>query len=196
MNAIPPLPGWHLIGAFPENDPDAVGSWILHSDGEALLLEVPPGLTVDAVSEALHSLGVGLRYVTTSHLHGDHLDINCWNTLQEAYVGTHFIRPTETKVGADILMSLGDEPLWLVKAPKHSPFDTVVVFRGTAMTGDIELATLDSVNNEISPETKTTSMNYLRGFEERTGYHVHTIVSAHLNDFRQGVNWQSLFHIS
>ena len=160
-----------------------------------MLLEVPPGLTVEAVSEALHSLRVGLRYVTTTHLHGDHLDINGWNTLQEAYVGTHFMRPTETKVGVDILMNLGGEPLWLVKAPKHSLNDTIVVFRGTAMMGDLELNTLDSVNNEVSQETKAASMDYLRGFEERTGYHVHTIVSAHLNDFRQGVNWPSLFQV-
>jgi len=195
MGSIPCLPGWHLIGAFPDNKPNDVGSWILHNDGEAMLLEVPPGLTVDTVSESLRSLGVGLRYVTTTHLHDDHLDINCWNDLQDAFVGTHFIRPTETRVGSDILLNLGGEPLWLVKAPKHSPHDTVIVFRGTAMTGDIELATLDSVNNEIPRATKATSMEYLRGFEERTGYHVHTTISAHLNDFRQGVNWQDLFHV-
>jgi hydroxyacylglutathione hydrolase len=196
MDAIKQLPGWHLIGAFPDNEPDDVGSWILHNDGEAMLLEIPPGLTVDAVSEALRTLRVGLRYVTATHLHEDHLDISCWNELQEAFVGTHFMRPTETKVGVNILMNLGDEPLWLVKAPKHSPHDTVVVFRGTAMTGDIELGTLDSVNNEIPRETKAASMDFLRSFEEQTGYHVHTVVSAHLNDFRQGVNWQSLFQAS
>jgi hypothetical protein len=38
-------------------------------------------------------------------------------------------------------------------------------------------------------------MDYLRAFQERTGYHVHTIVSAHLNDFRQGVNWPLLFEV-
>jgi len=193
MDAIQHLPGWHFLGAFPDNGSHNVGSWILHNDGEALLLEVPPGLSVQHVSEGLTSLGVGLRYVTASHLHGDHLDIDGWNQLQEAYAGTHFMRPTETKVGADLLLNLGDEDLWLIKAPKHSPSDTVVIFRGVAMTGDVELGTLDSMNKEVSPETKTASMAYLRGFEERTGYHVHTIVSAHLNDFRQGVNWQSLF---
>jgi len=195
MGAIPHLPGWHLIGAFPGNESNDVGSWILHNDGEAMLLEVPPGLTVETVAESLRSLRVGLRYVTTTHLHDDHLDINGWNSFQDAYVGTHFIRPTETRVGADILLNLGGEPVWLVKAPKHSPHDTVVVFRGIAMTGDIELATLDSVNDEIAPETKAASMEYLCRFEERTGYHVHTIVSAHLNDFRQGVNWQELFQV-
>ena len=189
------LPGWHFLGAFPDGKPNDVGSWILHNDGEALLLEVPPGLTVQHVAEGLASLGVGLRYVTASHLHDDHLNIDGWNQLQEAYAGTHFMRPTETKVGTDLLLNLGGEALWLIKAPKHSPSDTMIVFRGVAMTGDIELGTLVTVNKEVSTETKAASMAYLRGFEERTGYHVHTIVSAHLNDFRQGVNWHGLFEV-
>jgi hydroxyacylglutathione hydrolase len=195
MDAYHNPPGWHLLGVFPDHEPDGVGSWILHNDGEALLLEVPPGLTVDDVAYALAALGVGLRYVTASHLHEDHLDVDCWNKLQEAFAGTHFMRPTETKVGADILINLGGEPLWLLKAPKHSPSDTIAVFRGVAMTGDLELGTLASVNEEVPPATKAASMAYLKGFEERTGYRVHTIFSAHLNDFRQGVNWRSLFEV-
>ncbi len=195
MDALKNLPGWHLLGAFPNNEPDDVGSWILHNDGEALLLEVPPGLTVDDVAGGLSAVGAGLRYVTASHLHDDHLDIDCWNNLQEAFHGTHFMRPTAAQVGSDILINLGGEPLWLVKAPKHSPSDTVTVFRGVAMTGDIELGTLESVNGEVSRATKAASMDYLRGFQDRTGNHVHTIVSAHLNDFRQGVNWRSLFEV-
>jgi len=195
MDDLRQLPGWHLLGTFPENDPNGVGSWLLHNDGEAMLLEVPSGLTVDIVAEGLKAIGAGLRYVTASHLHGDHLDIDCWNKLEEAYVGTHFMRPTETKVGVDILHNLGDEPLWFIKAPKHSPNDTVTVFRGVAMTGDIELGTVDSENKDLSPETRAASMDYLRGFEDRTGYHIHSIVSAHLNDFRQGVNWRELFEV-
>ena len=195
MDALKNLPGWHLLGAYPDNNPNHVGSWILHNDGEALLLEVPPGLTVDDVAGGLAAVGAGLRYVTASHLHEDHLDIDCWNNLQEAFHGTHFMRPTAAQVGSDISINLGGEPLWLVKAPKHSPSDTITVFRGVAMTGDIELGTLDSVNEEVSHATKAASMDYLRGFEDRTGYHVHTIVSAHLNDFRQGVNWHGLFEV-
>jgi glyoxylase-like metal-dependent hydrolase (beta-lactamase superfamily II) len=195
MDALRNLPGWHLLGAYPDNKRDDVGSWILHNDGEALLLEVPPGLTVNDVAGGLATLGAGLRYVTASHLHEDHLDIDCWNKLEEAFHGTHFMRPTETRVGSESLIDLGGEPLWLLKAPKHSPSDTVTIFRGVAMTGDIELGALDSVNREVSPATRAASMDYLRGFEDRTGYHVHTIVSAHLNDFRQGVNWRGLFEV-
>jgi glyoxylase-like metal-dependent hydrolase (beta-lactamase superfamily II) len=194
MDALRNLPGWHLLGAFPDHGPDDVGSWILHNDGEALLLEVPPGLTVGDVEAGLDAVGAGLRYVTASHLHEDHFDLGVWKELQEAYVGTHFILPTEAKAGSDTVVKIGGEPVWLIKAPKHSPSDTVTVFRGVAMTGDIELGTLDSVNREVSRTTKAASMDYLRAFEDRTGYHVHTIVSAHLNDFRQGVNWPLLFN--
>jgi glyoxylase-like metal-dependent hydrolase (beta-lactamase superfamily II) len=196
MDALLNLPGWHLLGAFPHHEPDDVGSWILHNNGEALLLEVPPGLTSDAVAAGLDSVRAGLRYVTASHLHEDHLDAGSWKELQEAFVGTHFILPTESKAGSDTVIKVGGEPLWLIKAPKHSLSDTVIVFRGVAMTGDIELGTLDSVNREVSRATKAASMDYLRAFEERTGYHVHTVVSAHLNDFRQSVNWRSLFEVA
>jgi len=182
------LPGWRLLGAYPDQDSDAVGSWLLHNNGEALLLEVPPGLTVDDVATGLASLGAGLRYVTASHGHEDHFDPNSWKVLEEAYHGTHFIPPTDTKEASDTLLTLGGEPLWLLKAPKHSLSDTVTAFRGVAMTGDLELGTPDSVNDEVVPATKAASMQYLRNFEDRTGYHIHTIVSAHLNDFRQGVN--------
>jgi len=189
------LPGWRLLGAYPDQDSDAVGSWLLHNNGEALLLEVPPGLTVDDVATGLASLGAGLRYVTASHGHEDHFDPNSWKVLEEAYHGTHFIPPTDTKEASDTLLTLGGEPLWLLKAPKHSLSDTVTAFRGVAMTGDLELGTPDSVNDEVVPATKAASMQYLRNFEDRTGYHIHTIVSAHLNDFRQGVNWRGFFEV-
>ncbi len=195
MDALKNLPGWHLLGAFPDHEPDDVGSWLLHYNGEALLLELPPGLTVDDVAAGLDAVRAGLRYVTASHLHEDHFDPDVWKKLQKAYVGTEFIRPADAQVGSDTLLKLGGEPVWLIKAPKHSPSDMVTAFRGVAMTGDIELGTLDSVNREVARETKAASMEYLRDFRDRTGYHVHTIVSAHLNDFRRGVNWPLLFAV-
>ena len=61
MDALRNLPGWYLLGAFPDQEPGDVGSWLLHNNGEALLLEIPPGLTVDDVAAGLHSIGAGLR---------------------------------------------------------------------------------------------------------------------------------------
>lgn len=186
---LPDFPGWHLLGAFPDGAPDDVGSWLLHHGGEALLLEIPPGLTVPVVRAGLAQLGVKLRYVTASHDHEDHLDPGAWEALRRAFPRAEFIRPG----AGERLLRLGGEPLWLVAGPKHSPSDQVAVFRGVAMTGDIELGTLDSVNDEVPLRTKRRSMRRLAEFYSRTGYWVHSVVSAHLNDVRQGVSWPELF---
>jgi hypothetical protein len=62
-----------------------------------------------------------------------------------------------------------------------------------AMTGDIELGQLASVNEEVPAKQKRRSMRRLRRFPRRTGYRVHSIVSAHLNDCRTDVHWPDLF---
>ncbi len=191
---LPQFPGWHLIGAYPDNEPDDVGSWLLVHNGEALLLEVPEGLTVADVQQALDRLKATLRYVTASHDHYDHLDPDVWNALARAFPEARMIHPAE--VQGDRLLHIGGELVCLVKAPKHSWTDVVIVFRGVAMTGDIELGTLMSVNADVPPRTKIWSMRWLRDLEKRQGYHVHSIVSAHLNDVRQGIHWPDLFTCS
>jgi glyoxylase-like metal-dependent hydrolase (beta-lactamase superfamily II) len=188
---LPHFEGWHLIGAFPDREPDDVGSWLLTHNGEALLLEIPEGLAVHDVTEALGQSGAALRYVTASHDHYDHLDTQAWDALAAAFPEAQFLHPS--RVRGDRLLHIGDEPVWLIKAPKHSLTDVVTVFRGVAMTGDIELGTLESVNDEVPAATRRRSMRRLREFQERTGYHVHSIVSAHLNDVRVSVWWPDLF---
>jgi hypothetical protein len=187
----PHFEGWHLLGAFPEDAPDDVGSWLLLHGGEALLLEVPPGLTVRGVRSALRDTGASLRYAAVSHSHEDHLDPDAWDALRRAFPKAEFIHPSA--VSGDRLLDVGGEPLWLIRAAKHSADDAVTVFRGVAMTGDIELGMLASVNDEVPWPTKMRSMDRLRGFPERAGYHVHSVVSAHLNDVRVSVRWPDLF---
>jgi glyoxylase-like metal-dependent hydrolase (beta-lactamase superfamily II) len=179
------------MGAFPDGVPDDVGSWLLVHDGEALLLEVPPGVTAKVVRAALREVDAKLIYATASHSHEDHLDEAGWKSLQRAFKSTEFIHPADVK--GDQLLHLGGEPVWLVKAPKHSPDDVVTIFRGVAMTGDIELMMLASVNNEVPTRTKRQSLDRLRDFQTRCGYHVHSAVSAHLNSVRTSVNWPDLF---
>jgi hypothetical protein len=188
---LPHFEGWHLIGAFPDGEPDDVGSWLLVHGGEALLLEVPEGLTVGAVKSAVERARATLHHVTASHDHGDHLDTDAWDALRDAFPGARFLHPSAVR--GDRLLQVGGEPVWLIKAPKHSASDVVTVFRGVAMTGDIELGMLVSVNDEVPPRTRRASMRRLREFQDRTGYHVHTVVSAHLNDVRENVNWPDLF---
>jgi hypothetical protein len=189
--SLPHFDGWHLIGAFPDHEPDDVGSWLLFHLGEALLLEVPPGLSVRDVRSALKHTESRLRYGTASHDHEDHLDPDAWEDLGKAFPKVEFIAPAT--VSGDRLLHVGGEPLWLVKAPKHSATDVVAVFRGVAMTGDIELGMLASVNQEVPRPTKVRSMDWLRGFQDRAGYQVHSIVSAHLNDVRVSIRWPDLF---
>jgi hypothetical protein len=188
---LPHFDGWDLIGAFPDGEPDDVGSWLLVHGGEAVLLEVPPGLTVRAVRSALKQAEAVLRFATASHSHEDHLDPGAWARLTAAFTAAEFLHPAD--LSGDRLLEVEGEPVWLVKAPKHSLDDVVTVFRGVAMTGDIELGMLESVNDEVPVRVKCASMRRLRDFEARSGYHVHSIVSAHLNDVRQGVNWPALF---
>lgn len=184
-------PGWHLLGQFPLGDPDGVGSWLLHHNGVAVLLELPPGLTVDIVSNALSELGCALLAVTASHSHEDHLDLPLWREMVRAFPKTNFIVPH--RVTSDRRIDIAGDSLWLVPAPKHSPDDVVAIFRGVAMTGDIELKTLGSVNREVPRSIKRRSFEHLAAFTDRTGYHIHSTTSAHLNDHRIGVNWRELF---
>lgn len=188
---LPRFEGWHLIGAFPDNEPDDVGSWLLINNGQALLLEIPPGLSVRDVKSALKHTESSLRYVTASHDHEDHLASDAWEALLRGFPKVEFIHPSV--VLGDRLLHIGDEPLWLIKAPKHSANDVVTVFRGVAMTGDIELGMLASVNNEVPWPTKMRSMDHLRSFQDRTGYLIHSVVSAHLNDIRVSIQWPDLF---
>jgi hypothetical protein len=179
---LPRFEGWHLIGAFPDGEPGDVGSWLLVHNGEALLLEVPEGLSVRDVQEALRLTRTTLRYGTTSHDHEDHLDVDVWSELVKAFPAARFMHPSA--VHGDRLLHVGGEPAWLIKAPKHSLTDVVTVFRGVAMTGDIELGMLESGKDEVPERTRRRSMRRLAEFCDRSGYHVHSIVSAHLNDVR------------
>jgi hypothetical protein len=182
---------WHLMGAFPNGEPDDVGSWLLHHGGRAALLEVPPGLRVADVRTALAATGSVLGLVTASHEHHDHLDVDAWEALSLAFPGASFVHPKGVR--GDVLHRIGGEPLWLVKAPKHSLTDVVAVFRGVAMTGDIELGMLESVNGEVPPARKKLSMRRLADFPARRNYRVHATVSAHLNDVRCPCVWPELF---
>lgn len=193
---LPHWPGWRLIGRYPEGDDDGVGAWLLYnhggrSIGEAMLLECPPGLKVDHVYKALRDVKCNLTYVGYSHDHYDHLCPRVYRKLLEEWKGrAYFLDNSRTNHSC---IDLAGELLYRIFAPKHSHWDVVHVFRGVAHTGDIELGMLDSVNREVTPKVKRRSMGYLKTFPQRTGYHVHTTISAHLNDLRENVDWPSLF---
>ena len=185
-----PWPGWFLVGQYDSE----VGCWLLYSGNEAMLLEVPEGLRVGDVLSAAKRLGVRIYYVTTSHDHPDHYDMEVWEELQKELPDAEFLHPVCRRLRTDRCRKLEGEPVYLVGAPKHSQTDMVVIFRGVAMTGDIELGTFGSVTHEVSLIQRRKSMEWLRDFPQRQNYYVHTVVSAHLDDIREGVNWEQLFY--
>jgi hydroxyacylglutathione hydrolase len=188
------FPGWCLLGQYPVGDPDGVGSWLLHHGGEAALLELPPDeqLIADA-AEAVERLGVRVKLILVSHDHEDHFDRGVLRRLRklEAFQKAIWVGPRRDRRGVRRLV-LGGEPLWLIYAPKHSRTDVVTVFRGLAMTGDIELGTVDSVNREVKLPQKRKSLAFLADFERVKGYQIRALISAHLNDFREGIGWASV----
>jgi hydroxyacylglutathione hydrolase len=187
------FPAWLLLGQYPQGDDDGVGSWILHHGGEAALLELPPdeSLIQDA-AEAVASLGAKVKYILASHDHEDHFDPKVLRKLRrhEAFRNATWIPPGIQNEGVTPL-DLAGEPLWLIYAPKHSRTDMVTVFRGAAMTGDMELGTLQSVNREVNKTVKRKSLVFLADFERAHAYRIHSLMSAHLNDFRRNIDWSS-----
>ena len=159
------------------------------------MLQVPPGLTADTVKSALQEVKAKLLYATASHDHEDSLDPDTWETMERAFPSAEFLHPSRIKAKRDDdkVVYVGGEPIFLVKAPKHSLTDVVTIFRGVAMTGDIELRMLESVTDEVPLAKRRQSMDRLRDFQDRQEYDVHSTVSAHLNTVQQGVNWPELF---
>jgi|SRR5271165_6931037 len=158
-----------------------------------MLLEVPRGLTPAIVAEHLKKIDCVLKCVTASHSHEDHLSVSAWTKLQKRFSDARFMHPSHVR--RRMSFTLGGETGWLIPSPKHSTDDLVAVFRGVAMTGDIELGTLESVNDEVDLETKKRSFKRLKSFPERHKYQIHTVMSAHCNDYRENVNWRSLFSL-
>ena len=184
-------PGWILLGQYPVGDPNGVGSWILHHNGEAALLELPPDEElINRAVEVVDSLRLTVKFAMVSHDHEDHFDRQLLRTLRTypAFASVRWIQPKPRQMGVTGL-SLGGEPLWLVHAPKHSLTDTVTIFRGLAMTGDIELGMVDSVNREVPPELRRESLSLLAKFERQHRYHIASLMSAHLNDRRRDFSW-------
>ena len=94
-------------------------------------------------------------------------------------------------------LALGDEPLHLVHAPKHSSTDTMVVFRGAACTGDWELGTVRTVHDwnpiaRVPVETRVRSCERMMAFPRRANYAVHRVFSVHGTDRRENVDFPAL----
>jgi hydroxyacylglutathione hydrolase len=201
--------GVYLVGRYNYLQ---TGIWLLAHGGEAALLELPPtdlrggrsGPDPSADAErAARELGVRVAYLLCTHAHHDHFNAATFEAMRARFPGaapifqSHFRQSVGDAPGvryfdAGASLSIGGEPLHLVHAPKHSHADTVVIFRGSACTGDWELNTVRTVNERVPVEVRRASCDLMIALVRRIGYHVHRVYSVHANDRREGVDFAAL----
>ena len=209
-----PLQKWfdgvYLVGQF---NWLRTGCWLLAHGGEAAVLEMPPGgpsepSPADLVAAAVGQLGVSVRHLLCTHAHLDHFSRATLRRMRAAFPSAvcYFQRGFRSRVGdlpgvryfeQTTRLDLAGEPLFLVPAPKHSSTDTIVIFRGSACTGDWELGTIRSVHDwtriwGVPRQTKLESIERMERFQAEWNYHIHRIYSVHANDRREGVDFTQL----
>lgn len=201
--------GVYLVGRF---GPLKTGCWLLVHGHEAAVLEMPPARwgespPAEAVRAALDGSPVRVKHLLCTHAHADHFAAATFHALRDAFpdagpcLHVGFRRHIGTEYGVwyfdhDAELHLGGEPLHLVHAPKHSGTDTMVIFRGTACTGDWELGTLKSVHDwagwGVPSEQKLESISRMEQWPAEKNYRIHRVYSVHANDRREGVDFPAL----
>ncbi len=181
--------------------------WLLVHQSEAAVLEMPPyrprkdAQPWRAVKRLAKGLGVHPRYALLSHAHLDHCQsiVDFRKALPEtrfvahatqAYsslmarlawsAGFHLDHLFEEVFDGEIrLLDLAGEPLILLHAPKHSQSDVMVIFRGTAFTGDWFLGDLKDCNALVHPAAKIEAIESVQRWLRRLDYSVERAFSAH-----------------
>lgn len=201
--------GVYLVGRF---GPLRTGCWLLVHGHEAAVLEMPPPRSGEpsparAVAAALAGSPVRVTHLLCTHDHADHFATPTYHafrrTFPDAVPHLHvgFRRRLGHTYGAryfdrEARLAVGGEPLHLIHAPKHSGTDTLVVFRGTACTGDWELGMLKSVHDwagwGVPTDRKLESIARMERWPSEHGYHIHSVYSVHANDRRERVDFPAL----
>ncbi len=91
---------------------------------------------------------------------------------------------------------LAGEPLYMIHAPKHSPTDLLIIFRGVMITGDWVVGDLRDCNALVPTEQKKESIQRVRHLVGALGYHVHSMFSAHGDTLMYGVDFQKVMEQS
>jgi glyoxylase-like metal-dependent hydrolase (beta-lactamase superfamily II) len=158
-----------------------------------MLVELPKRLTPKIVSKALLEHEAELKYVAMSHYHVDHVYQHTFDEIVSSFPDAEVLYNKGNCHTTQVL--LGGEPVYLLDAAKHSESDRIIVFRGIALTSDVELGTLWTCNGEIDLDSRKRAMAFWASFEREHNYKVHTVFSAHLNDLRSHVNFSALFEV-
>ena len=203
--------GIYLIGQF--NHLQA-GCWLLVYNDEGAILEMPPVNFTETSPAICAQLAVKqfalrrIKYLLCTHTHFDHFSRTTLRRMVTAFpqaeiclqAGFRNIVGTMQRVSYFdklLQLDLGGEPLFLVHAPKHSITDTMVIFRGTACTGDWELDTIRSVHDwtkvwAVPHAQKLAAIARMEQFPAQHNYQIHRTFSVHANDKRENVDFPAL----
>ena len=201
--------GVYLVGRYNYLQ---TGVWLLAHNGQAAVLELPPtgiaGLDFGAdpaadVANVADELDAKVKYLLCTHAHHDHFCTKTFRRMRERFPRAETIlqrgfctvaedEPHVTYFDDHQALFIGGEPLHLLHAPKHSLTDTMVIFRGAVCTGDWELNTIRTINENVPVETRLRSCDRVIEFLRRTNYHVHRVYSVHANDRREDVDFPAL----
>lgn len=188
--------------------PTRCASWVLHGPTEAALLEFPPSWprrhkAWNAAWRFLREQGLRPKMLLATHAHWDHVGgyVGFRRRFRKVPLVAHasFLsgrrRATSREHffdGRAVELDLDGEPLYLVHAPKHSPQDTLVVYRGTVCTGDWTIGAMPDCTDLVPRHRKVESLRFLRGFLAERRYRVHTLYSVHGNDLRRGIDFDRI----
>jgi len=74
---------------------------------------------------------------------------------------------------------IGGEPIFLIHAPKHSPSDIMIIFRGAMITGDWNIGDIRDCNTLVPLKEKLQSIENLQNIIYALDYNIHMLFSAH-----------------
>ena len=197
-------PGVLMLGPY---GPYRNAVWLLVNGDEAALVEMPPyrpkrdARPWNAAKRCLKGIGAELKYGLLSHAHVDHCKsiVSFRDTFPHAHFVGHRCQAENRMMArlawaggrspydlfdelfdGDIkVLDLNGEPLILIHAPKHSESDQIILYRGTAITGDWFLGDLRDCNAIVDPRQKIWSIERVQHWLHRLGYRVERAFSGH-----------------
>ncbi len=203
--------GVYLLGQY---DWFKTGCWLLVSGSEGAIVEMPPyspEYQESPAKKAYHvckKQKIRVKYILCTHNHLDHFNRSTALEMQQAFpeAEIHLQRGFEPYTHGlnnlyffdhESTLYVNGEPIHLIHAPKHSWTDSMIIFKGVAITGDWELNTLKSCHDDkpryrVPTEAKIAAIKRMRRFQSEKNYHIHKVFSVHANDRRENVDFDWL----
>ena len=197
--------GVTLLGRY---EPCQCGSFVLHNNGEAYIVEMPPcrNSVRNPWKDAkifIERNQLQLKGLLVTHAHRDHTASydrfrltfpNAPLYLHSSLKGKLGYGVNEVYFSSPVLhLDVGGELLLLIHAPKHSKEDQLIFFKGTVCSGDWSLGQAPDCNNYVPTVQKIKTLSFVRRYLMKLRYFVHTAYSAHANELRRPISfWDML----